>query len=138
MPSKSLTFCKHHGCNQLTNKGYCEQHMPLHEQQKAEANKRYEKSRGSAASQGYDYAWSKYSKAFLRKPENQICKLHLPGCTIIARCVDHIKPPRNKHDPLFKDPKNHQAACIHCNSVKGHKEMVGTYDVINELDENDL
>jgi hypothetical protein len=34
-------------------------------------------------------------------------------------------PPSSPDDPLFWDPKNHQAGCLHCNSVKGKSSMVG-------------
>jgi 5-methylcytosine-specific restriction protein A len=36
--------------------------------------------------------------------------------------VDHIDPPDGPGDPRFWDTANHQPACIHCNSVKGHKK----------------
>ena len=61
--------------------------------------------------------------------ENQFCSLRLPGCTFIAQCVDHIDPPDGPDDPRFWDKNNHQPACIHCNSVKGHRKIVGSYKV---------
>lgn len=122
MPSRAKHFCNHPGCAELVSDTYCPEHVALHAREE-------DRRRGSAATRGYGYKWQQYSKGFLRKPENQICKLHLPGCTILAQCVDHIDPPDGPGDPRFWDKKNHQPACIHCNSVKGHRMQVGTYDL---------
>jgi 5-methylcytosine-specific restriction protein A len=98
--------------------GRCDKH-------KASAQKRYDKQRGTPTQRGYNYRWAQYSKSFLNEPENQFCKLQLPGCKNIAECVDHIDPPNGADDPRFWDATNHQAACIHCNSVKGHRNIKG-------------
>jgi len=118
MPNKPLHFCNHAGCNELVTTRYCEKH-------KQQEQKRYDRQRGTAAERGYTYRWDKYSKLFLKKPENVFCKLQLPGCTNLAKCVDHIDPPYGPDDPRFWDPENHQASCIHCNSAKGHTKIVG-------------
>lgn len=119
---RSMKFCAAPGCTELVRVGaYCEVHRK--EQQRAENQRR-----GGSRARGYTTAWSKYSKAFLARPENQFCSLHLDaGCAVIAQCVDHIIPPSSPGDPLFWDAGNHQPACIHCNSVKGHRAMRGTY-----------
>ena len=119
MPNKPLRPCSHSGCKELVASGMCEQHSKREQQ-------RYDKQRGTAAERGYNTRWAKYSRWFLSQPENTFCKLQLSGCTNISRCVDHIKPPSSKDDPLFWDTSNHQGACIHCNSVKGHKTQEGT------------
>jgi 5-methylcytosine-specific restriction protein A len=134
MANKALRFCCHYGCNELTTERYCDKHKAEHEQQRKERFKEYDKRRGSSQERGYNHRWQLYSKAFLRKPENQICKLHLPGCTLIAECVDHIDPPDGPHDPRFWEKSNHQPSCIHCNSVKGHRVMVGEYDMMKEIE----
>ena len=122
MPSRAPHFCNQPGCNVLTNDTYCDLHRPIHAREQ-------DKRRGTATERGYDNRWRKYSKWFLSQPENQICKLHLDGCTLIARCVDHINPPSGRDDPLFWDTSNHQASCIHCNSVKGHTHIKGEYEL---------
>lgn len=122
MPRRSPRFCSHPGCSRLVTDTYCEEHAKLHEKQSDVA-------RDSSHKRGYNWRWRNYSKAFLRRPENQICKLHLPGCTILAECVDHIDPPDGPDDPRFWDKSNHQAACIRCNSVKGHKNIRGDYEL---------
>ena len=125
---KALRFCNHAGCFNLAgNSGYCEEHQQEAEQKIKERNRRADKYRGSAAARGYGYRWQKYSRAYLSKPGNQFCRLHLPGCTLIAECVDHIDPPDGPKDKKFWDKDNHQPACLHCNSVKGHRKIVGTY-----------
>jgi 5-methylcytosine-specific restriction protein A len=129
MPSKSLRFCLHSGCKNLTRNGYCPEHADEAEQKRKDQFKRYDQRRGSASERGYDSRWAKASKWFLKQPGNQICKLHLPGCKIVAECVDHIEPPDGPDDPKFWDPDNWQPACIRCNSVKGNKKMKGNYEL---------
>jgi 5-methylcytosine-specific restriction protein A len=109
--------CSHPGCAALVDKGKC----PEHSKQDA---KRYDNQRGSAHQRGYTARWARYSKWFIRQPENVFCKLQLPGCTNLTGCVDHIQP-CPPTDPLFWSPANHQGACIHCNSVKGKRYIVG-------------
>lgn len=115
MPTRCKSLCRR--CKKLVDKpGLCEECKPKEQ-------RFWDKRRGSAHQRGYDSRWQKYSRAFLARPENQFCKLGLPGCTEFAECVDHVKPPKDKNDPLFWDKDNHQPACIHCNSVKGRKEI---------------
>lgn len=119
-------FCKHTGCDVLVDSGarYC----GAHKADKQEAERRADERRGSARERGYTVRWNKYSKAFLAMPGNQFCKLHLDaGCATVAQCVDHIDPPSGADDPKFWNSNNHQAACIHCNSVKGRRYVVGKW-----------
>jgi 5-methylcytosine-specific restriction protein A len=119
MANRALKFCAWSGCSELVSGDrYCQEHSKRSQRQADER-------RGSANERGYTSRWNRYSKAFLKKPENQICKLQLHGCTIVSKCVDHIIPPKGANDPLFWDKSNHQAACIHCNSVKGNRMLEG-------------
>ena len=123
---KAARFCSHPGCSNMSvANGYCNEHQD----DVITKNKEADRRRGSAGVRGYGWRWQKYSRAFLRRPENQFCSLRLPGCTFIAQCVDHIDPPDGPDDPRFWDKNNHQPACIHCNSVKGHRKIVGSYKV---------
>ena len=125
LAKKPIHFCKHAGCNNLTSDSFC----PLHLSDQKTKERIEDKRRGSARQRGYTTRWNKYSKWFLSLPDNQFCKLHLDeGCAGIAQCVDHIVPPSSADDPLFWDTGNHQAACIHCNSVKGKKIIKGNFD----------
>ena len=67
MPNKALRFCRWPGCGGLTSKGYCDVHLPMKEKADAEKERRYNKDRGSAASQGYDALWQKVRLAYLSK-----------------------------------------------------------------------
>lgn len=130
MAEKALHFCRHPGCGSLTTEAYCDVHAELHAGEQKTKDRERDRRRGSARERGYSSRWDRYSKAFLARPENKICKLHLDdGCTILADCVDHIDPPDGPGDPRFWDKKNHQPACIHCNSVKGHRALKGTFDL---------
>ena len=118
VPNKPKRPCSKPGCNVLTDFRYCDMHIK-------EQSRIDDRMRGSAHERGYTSRWQRYSKWFLSRPENVLCKLELVGCTIFSRCVDHIDPPNGPDDPRFWDTTNHQSACIHCNSVKGRKKMVG-------------
>lgn len=133
-PSKH--FCNAPNCPNITANKYCAEHQYLQDE---EDRKRAEflKNRGrknnyghklNSRQRGYTSKWDKYSKWFLSQPQNQLCALRLDDkCARVAQCVDHINPPKDAKDPLFWDRKNHQPACIHCNSVKGHRNMPGKY-----------
>ena len=124
MAVRARRFCRCPGCRELTGdpSGYCGQHREMYDAQVRQRDAR----RGSAKERGYDARWARYSKAFLAQPGHQLCALQLDGgCAIVAQCVDHIDPPEGPGDPKFWDPANHQPACIHCNSVKGHRRIVG-------------
>lgn len=114
MPSKPLHECNWIGCHILTRERYCATHTKVAQQED-------DKRRGSAAARGYNGKWQRYSKWFLKQPGNQLCRIKGPRCKKLAECVDHITPPANPDDPLFWDSKNHQAACIPCNSWKGNR-----------------
>ena len=140
-------FCKHSGCANIVRGdcNYCDLHKTEAEAEAAarlRANQRRgDLRRGSSRQRGYTSAWDKYSRAFLARPENKFCVLHLDDkCAIVSQCVDHIDPPENAKDKRFWDKSNHQPACIHCNSVKGHRKMVGAYvygaDLLPRLDQN--
>lgn len=125
-PMKPLRPCSYPGCNQLVTSGRCEKHT-------TQTQRQYDKQRGTPTERGYNSRWYRYSKLFLSRPENTFCKLQLPGCTNIAKCVDHIQAPNGADDPLFWQTSNHQASCIHCNSVKGHKTMVGNAEPFSNI-----
>ena len=121
-------FCRVVGCPDMAMLGsaYCE----AHKGEEAEAERRRDARRCGSRERGYSSRWDKYSKAFLHAPGNQFCALHLDaGCAVVAQCVDHIDPPEDARDPKFWDKNNHQPACIHCNSVKGHRKIVGSWSL---------
>ena len=124
MSIRAKRFCRYPGCGELTGheSGYCEAHRGEWERM----NQARDRRRGTAQERGYDSRWARYSKWYLSLPEHQFCALRLDEkCAVLAQCVDHIDPPNGNRDPRFWDPGNHQPACIHCNSVKGHRRMTG-------------
>lgn len=129
-----LKFCKHTGCRNLVKNGYCELHKEdAIAEEEARKRRKDGHRRGSAYQRGYNERWRKYSKWYLNQPEHTFCALHLEGCTLYAQCVDHVIPPKDANDPLFWDTRNHQPACIHCNSVKGATSVRGTFSIEEAL-----
>lgn len=52
--------------------------------------------------------------------EEPVCRLRLPGCTIISTTGDHIMPVKYRPDLKF-ERGNVQGACTSCNHKKGAK-----------------
>lgn len=130
MATRALHFCRHAGCTVLTAERFCDKHSVESEALRKEQIRVQDERRGSSRQRGYDTRWSKYSHWYLSAPEHQLCALRLDdSCAMIAQCVDHIDPPDGPKDPRFWDTNNHQPACIHCNSVKGHKKIIGKYRI---------
>lgn len=48
MATKSLKFCRHRGCGELTPSIYCDKHQAEYEAQRIEAKARYDELRGTA------------------------------------------------------------------------------------------
>jgi len=117
MPDKPLRPCAKHGCGELTRSKYCQKHT--------ETVKEADRHKLSARQRGYTSKWERYRKVYLAQPENALCALRLDSrCAIKAQCIDHIIP-HNGNYKLFWDEKNHQPACISCNSVKGQRTITG-------------
>jgi 5-methylcytosine-specific restriction protein A len=110
--------CPYPHCGHLIATGkYCPAHARVMDER-----------RGLAAARGYDEAWAKYARRWLRR--FPICGQRLDGriytehsaCArtgqrVPATVVDHILSLRNggaKFDPL-----NHQSLCNACNVRKG-------------------
>ena len=131
---RAAQICKAAGCSTITRdpSGYCEAHraaaMAALEERKRLWRRKTDECRGSASERGYDARWSRYSKWYLKQPGHQLCALRIsPRCSIVAQCVDHIDPPDSRYDPRFWDQSNHQPACLACNTLKGHRFMVGKF-----------
>lgn len=92
------------------------------EKHKRESRQAYDRERGTAAERGYDWRWTKYSRSFLRRPENRLCKMCLEnGLLVVSEVTDHIKPVRYFPE-LFWDKSNHQGLCIPCNTKKHYED----------------
>jgi len=54
--------------------------------------------------------------------EEPLCRLRLPGCTIVSNTADHIIPVRNRPDLKF-ERANLRGSCHHCNMRRGHRPL---------------
>lgn len=128
MAKRLKRFCRADGCTNLTDNpnGFCGVHQFIAQ----EKERRRDLRRGTATQRGYNSKWRRYSQWFLSLPQNKFCALRLDDkCAIVAQCVDHIDPPESANDPKFWMRSNHQPACIHCNSVKNNRKIVGKFGV---------
>lgn len=114
MANKSLKFCNHPGCNQLTANRYCDEHAIEHEQDYKKQNKRYDDERGNASARGYDALWQKVRLRYLQR--NPLCELCLQKDIIRpSTLVHHIKPIREGGDRLRVN--NLMALCVNCHEI---------------------
>ena len=107
MPYKPKVPCKHPGCAALVASGtkYCDEHKAMHPEEVR-----------SAAGRGYNAAWRKASKQFLRAhPLCEECQKQ--GKFVMATVVDHIVPHRGD-EKLFWDRSNWRALCKRCHDRK--------------------
>jgi len=102
MPSKSLKFCSHPSCNELTTERYCDIHREQHELIEKEKNTRYEKARSKESAQIYDRTWQKVRLAYLKR--NPLCEECLKQDRVTpAVLVHHIVPIKQGGNRLNED-----------------------------------
>ena len=112
MPSKSLKFCSHPSCNELTTERYCDIHREQHELIEKEKNTRYEKARSKESAQIYDRTWQKVRLAYLKR--NPLCEECLKQDRVTpAVLVHHIENARDNPE-LRLDPNNLMSLCNRC------------------------
>lgn len=87
----------------------------------AAAKARADAARPTARERGYDSKWEKESKAYLSRPENQLCAC---GCGQPADVVDH-RVAHKGSKRLFWDRSNWQPMARGCNSRKAAAEKGG-------------
>lgn len=103
---------------------YCEVHTKAKEVEVKVERIKYDKERGTSASRGYNYRWSKVSKQY--RVNHPLCvKCEENGKLTPVFCVDHIIPVVDKDDPLFWDESNWQSLCLSHHSEKTAKEDGG-------------
>lgn len=117
-PMRAPRPCVVSGCPQLTRDG---PRCPDHRRQ---AERQYDRQRGTAHERGYTARWAKYSKQYRKRhPLCEHCKER--GDVSPAEHVDHIVPVSGPDDPGFWDPTNHQALCVPCHNAKTATEREG-------------
>ena len=124
MPLSPLKPCKAPGCPGLTRGRYCDKHkhkeIEYEKRRAAEARKRFDATRPTAAQRGYDSKWREARAGFLRK--HPLCAECLKrGLKVPAVVVDHIIP--HKGDKvLFWRRDNWQPLCLSCHNRKSATE----------------
>lgn len=120
MPLAPFRICAHPGCNaKVQGVFYCALHKDDERKRKALVDKR----RGSPTQRGYTSAWSRASKAFLKRhPLCALCKKE--GRLTPATVTDHITPWKGDR-ALFWDSSNWQPLCKECHDKKTAREDGG-------------
>lgn len=114
MPRRAPRPCSKPGCGALTTTGRCAAHPPP-QRQYGKAERAYDAERGSARARGYDAAWERLAKAFLR--EHPLCAAcDAEGRTTAAELVDHVAELRDGGARL--DASNLQSLCRRCHARK--------------------
>lgn len=116
MPNKPLRPCRHAGCCELTDAGYCPAHMP-----------RRSGGERSAEAKAWHrlYSLPQWTEELrpaqlLRQPWCEECAKH--GRRTRATDVDHIQEHCGDL-ALFLDPGNLQSLCHRCHSSKTLRSM---------------
>lgn len=116
---RAKRLCAFPGCKEITEGKYC----PVHQKQ---MDREADSRRENAVRRGYDYQWSKFRNAYLKRPENQFCVLHIAkNCRIKADCIDHIVPLELGGSKY--DESNLQPSCTPCNVLKGRNIFRGVW-----------
>jgi 5-methylcytosine-specific restriction protein A len=114
VPSRAMKFCGWPGCNKLTQERFCDTHQAEHDLQLQQADRNYNRQRGSAKSRGYDSQWEKVRALKLRL--NPLCEKCESLCMIVpADMVHHIKA--IKDGGAKYDLNNLKSLCNACHEV---------------------
>jgi len=111
MPSKSLRFCKHPGCHNLTADTYCKDHAELHKDDN-KIMRNYGKDKTSK--RGYDWQWQKARKAYLN--QHPLCERCLEQDIVRPATLIHHRQPIDKGGERL-DPNNFMSLCFDCHEI---------------------
>jgi 5-methylcytosine-specific restriction protein A len=114
MAKRAMRFCAWPGCDELTAGRYCIEHQMQHEEKQDEERAKYNRARGSAASQGYGSDWRKVRLSYLR--EHPLCERCEERGKIKAAEMVHHKVPI-KQGGARLDKRNLMALCDACHEV---------------------
>lgn len=120
MPNRAKSFCAHVGCNQIVSGRFCAAHAAEHEARQAAEQTRYNRGRGSAASQGYDLQWSRARLAYLQ--QHPLCEdcLEAKPRQIVPAVMVHHKIPIKTDRSMRLDPDNMRSLCqMHHERIEG-------------------
>lgn len=121
MPPRPKTLCRKVGCGALIDApGYCARHAK-------QATGWNRSNQGKTSTErGYDYAWQQRRKRILSR-DGGLCQIKGPGCTYVAREVDHIVSKataraRGWGDDRTEADANLQSVCPGCHAAKTRAE----------------
>ena len=111
MPIKPKRPCRHPGCPELVDSGYCEKHTK-------QEQRSYDKQRGTAAERGYNYRWSLIRLRFLK--EFPLCYDCLAlGRVEVANEVHHIEALRDGGTNEWNNLMSLSKACHSKRTARG-------------------
>ena len=121
MAARPKTICRKVACGALLDTpGYCARHAKL--------QVGWNRSHGdkSSAERGYGWEWQQLRSRILSR-DMGLCKIKRPGCTFVAREVDHIigkeqARSRGWTDEQIDAESNLQSACTRCHTAKTQEE----------------
>jgi 5-methylcytosine-specific restriction protein A len=112
MPVRAPSVCGYCGKAHLKSEA-CATVARMQRERKA----RFDKTRPSASKRGYDKEWEREARAFLSRPENELCA----RCGAPAAVVMHIKSIRTRPD-LRMVRSNWRPGCQRCNAIEAAEE----------------
>lgn len=117
MPQRPAKICGKAGCFRPTSDVYCERHID----ETNNAQRRYDRTRGTTAERGYGARWQRAARRYLR--QNPLCvQCQTRGRVKQSAEVDHKTPHENDQE-LFWDEDNWQALCKPCHTRKTRREQ---------------
>ena len=121
MAARPKTLCRKVACGALIDApGYCARHA-------AQATGWNRSNEGRTSTErGYDYAWQQRRKRILSR-DGGLCQIKGPGCTYVAREVDHVinkaaARARGWADEQIEAETNLQSVCPGCHKAKTKAE----------------
>jgi len=121
MAARPKTLCRKVACGALIDApGYCARHA-------TQATGWNRSNDGKTSTErGYDYAWQQRRKRILSR-DGGLCQIKGPGCTYVAREVDHVinkaaARTRGWTDEQIEADTNLQSVCPCCHKAKTNAE----------------
>jgi len=121
MAARPKTLCRKVACGALIDApGYCARHA-------TQATGWNRSNDGKTSTErGYDYAWQQRRKRILSR-DGGLCQIKGPGCTYVAREVDHVinkaaARTRGWTDEQIEAETNLQSVCPGCHKTKTKAE----------------
>lgn len=124
MPSRAYRECRKVGCTNLTKNGYCEEHMYIKVQHRAEWDKRYQQKRDDIREQEFyrTNGWKRMRTAALTR-DNYLCQYCLDKKKITPATTVHHIVPIKKAWQLRLTLSNLISLCDKCHCNLDHSKL---------------